>query len=136
MVSFHKNSIAAGKPEILRFSSGITENNKTQKTRNLGELVREAKRKYSSSKEKKDRSKDERGYGIYRLHKHYNKHYKQGWAWRYTFKGKTKTYDFASTSLTELKQKVRLNHLMWRIYDEEIARKTAEEAGVDYNQIL
>lgn len=126
---------AAGEPDLTKLSSGIVESNQGE-TRNLGELVREAKRKYGFSKKRKDRSGEEKGYGIYRVSKHRNSRYQKGWVWRYIYKGKKKTYDFTAPDILELKTKVRLNHLMWRIYDEDLARKTAEEAGVPYNRLF
>ena len=126
---------AVGEPDLSKLSPGVAESNQGE-TRNLGELVREAKRKYGFGKKRKDRSKEEKGYGIYRVSKHRNNHYQRGWAWRYIYKGKNKTYDFTALDILELKAKVRLNHLMWRIYDEDLARKTAEEAGVPYNRLL
>lgn len=126
---------AAGEPDLSKLSPGVAESNQGE-TKNLGELVREAKRKYGSGKKRKDRSKEEKGYGIYRVSKHRNNHYQRGWAWRYIYKGKNKTYDFTSLDILELKAKVRLNHLMWRIYDEDLARKTAKEAGVSYDRLL
>ena len=112
---------AVGEPDVSKLSSGISELPTTE-TKNLGELVREAKEK--------------KGYGIYRLSKHRNKNYKRGWAWRYTYHGKNKTYDFTALDILHLKNKVLLNHLMWRVYDEELARKTAEESGVPYDRLL
>lgn len=126
---------AVGEPDVSKLSSGISELPTTE-TKNLGELVREAKEKYGFGGKRKNRTKEKKGYGIYRLSKHRNKNYKRGWAWRYTYRGKNKIYDFTALDILHLKNKVLLNHLMWRVYDEELARKTAEESGVPYDRLL
>ncbi len=43
---------AAGEPDLSRLSPGVAESNQGE-TRNLGELVREAKRKYGFGKKTK-----------------------------------------------------------------------------------
>ena len=126
---------ASGEPELHRLSSGITEQNEGE-TKNLGELVAEARRRNNYTGTYGARKEDKKGYGIYRLSKHYREYFKQGWAWRYYFKGKRKVYNFVSEDLLEVKNQAKLNHLLWKVYDVGLAKKTAEEAGVPYHRLL
>lgn len=126
---------ARGEPELHRLSSGITEQNEGE-TKNLGELVAEARRRHNYNRTHGARQKDENGCGIYRLSKYHREYFKQGWAWKYHFKGKRKVYNIVSEDLLEVKNKVKLSHLLWKVYDVDLAKKTAEEAGLSYDQIL
>lgn len=127
---------ASGEPELHRLSSGITEQKEKGKTKNLGELVAEARKRNNYTRAHGIRKKDEQGYGIYRLSKYHREYFEQGWAWRYFFKGKRKVYNIVSEDLLEVKNRVKLSRLLWKVYDEDLAKKTAEEAGLSYDQIL
>lgn len=126
---------ASGEPELYRLSSGITKQNEG-KTKNLGELVAEARRRNNYTRTHGIRQKDEQGCGIYRLSKYYREYFEQGWAWKYHFKGKRKVYNIVSEDLLEVRNKVKLSHLLWKVYDVDLAKKTAEEAGVPYDRLL
>lgn len=53
-----------------------------------------------------------------------NKKLKQGFCYRYEYRTKNKTYEFHSTSIKKLEQKVKEEGLGWVIIDKEKARQT------------
>ena len=126
--------IHGGEPELNRLKSGISENNKTVATKNLGELFREARAKHSFNKS--NSIKVPFSTGIDNLTLYRNKHTKQGFQWRYSYKdGKGRRRSIVRANLLSLIDEVTRRNLKWRINDEEKARKTAKKAGIKFWEI-
>lgn len=65
--------------------------------------------------------------GFYKVHKHKDDRYLQGFRWHYQWTEDGKTKQIASVSLLDLKEKVCAKGLHWEILDKELAEKTIEE---------
>ena len=65
--------------------------------------------------------------GFYKVHKHKDDRYLQGFRWHYQWTEDGKSKQIASVSLLDLKNKVHAKGLHWEILDEELAIKAMEE---------
>lgn len=73
--------------------------------------------------------------GFYNVTKQNEPTCKQGFTWRYLYQENGKNRKLTSINLFKLKLKVLENELDWIIIDENLARKTCEEYGIDFEKI-
>lgn len=64
--------------------------------------------------------------GFYRVYKHKDRQYKQGFRWDYQVRKDNKMRTFSSINLLKLKEKVEAQNLPWEIIDKEKAKKSLE----------
>ena len=69
--------------------------------------------------------------GFYRVHKHKNSNYKQGFTWRYKYQYKSTRKVISSVDLKKLEEKVRKEGLEWQIINNEKAKQSILLDGGD-----
>lgn len=107
-------------------------------TKNLGELFLEARKKYTTDKQRnpKPRTKRTTITGISHLSLSKCDDCKQGFTWRYTQQVNNTRHTFQSVDILKLKKRIKDANLKWYIYDENQARITARKAKVSYEELI
>ena len=112
--------------------------------KNLGELVKEAKRKYGfqTKKRKYYPAEHKRGTtfltGFYSVYRIMNDDYKQGFTFQYRYYDEDdERRNISSVDLKKLYRRVKYdNNLPWKIADESEALKTAKECGINIEELM
>ena len=75
--------------------------------------------------------------GIFRVYKQKAKSCKQGFTWKYQYRGEDgKITKFESVDLLKLKQKVLENGFEWEILDINVLKFCCEEHGYDFREVV
>ena len=108
-------------------------------TKNLGELVEEARKKHGLKKPIKRGRKRKKmpPTGLYNVKRTYCDNCSQGFIWAYTYKDtKGKNKIISRVDLLELRKEVRRKKLRWNIEDYDRIKETVELADITLNQII
>ena len=73
--------------------------------------------------------------GLFRVYKYTDKTCKQGFIYRYSYFEDGKRIVIGRVNLLKLKEEVISRGLEWVILDDDLARITCEEAGVDFDDL-
>lgn len=73
--------------------------------------------------------------GFFRVNKHKDKRYSQGFIWVYSYYKNGKRHHISRVSLTDLKKEVIAKNLVWHIINEYNARITCKENDYNFEEL-
>ena len=105
-----------------RYWQGKTRSEETRK-----KMSESQKGKTLSVETRKKISEARNTTGFYRVHKHKNSNYKQGFTWRYKYQYKSTRKVISAVDLKKLEEEVRKEGLEWKVINKENSIKSIRE---------